>query len=610
MTSVESVFWRAYDRITEKVDRRLGWHRLPRPLGLAVLVGVRDTLRRENLHDTGAASGLPDTPPKPPTPEQLTARTVDGSYNDLANPRMGMAGSRFGRNVPLEKTYPEPAPGILEPSPREVSRSLMTRDRLIPATSVNSLVAAWLQFMIRDWFSHGRSAADNPWEIQLTDADPWPDRPMKIFRTPPDPAPPGGPAAPPAYVNTLTHWWDASHIYGTTIEHQAFVRSGQDGKLRIDADGTPPMPTGDADPARQPGFWLGLVLLQSLFTREHNSICDMLRGSYPAWSDEELFQRARLILAALTAKIHTTEWTPAVISHPTTVTALRANWWGLAGERLHRLVGRIVDNEVISGIPGGHTDHYEVPYSLTEEFAAVYRMHPLMRDDFDLRSLADDRQHGTYTLRDLAGPAAFDALVKVGHTDLLYSFGTMHPGLVTLHNFPRFLQEFVRPDGRMADLAATDIMRHRETGVPRYNEFRRLMHMPAPATFDELTDNRQWAHEIADVYHGDIERVDLMVGLFAEARPPGFAFSDTAFRIFVLMASRRLNSDRFLTRDFTPAVYTPEGLRWIADNTMCTVLLRHHPELRSVMRDVQNAFQPWNRSTPAGTSGPGGGTRS
>ena len=68
-----------------------------------------------------------------------------------------------------------------------------------------------------------------------------------------------------------------------------------------------------------------------------------------------------------------------------------------------------------------------------------------------------------------------------------------------------------------------------------------------------------------------------MVGMFAEPRPKGFAFSDTAFRIFILMASRRLNSDRFFTRDYTPDVYTEAGLDWIDDNTMAGVLLRHCP---------------------------------
>ena len=122
------------------------------------------------------------------------------------------------------------------------------------------------------------------------------------------------------------------------------------------------------------------MLLQTLFTREHNAVCDMLRDAYPEWGDEEIFQRARLIVAALIAKIHTVEWTPAVISHPTMITGMRANWWGIAGERLSRVFGRISDSEVVSGIPGAQTQHFGVPYSLTEEFTAVYRMHPLTPD--------------------------------------------------------------------------------------------------------------------------------------------------------------------------------------------------------------------------------------
>jgi hypothetical protein len=59
--------------------------------------------------------------------------------------------------------------------------------------------------------------------------------------------------------------------------------------------------------------------------------------------------------------------------------------------------------------------------------------------------------------------------------------------------------------------------------------------------------------------------VDTTVGLFAEPLPEGFGFSDTAFRIFILMASRRLKSDRFFTTDYTPRVYTPAGMQWIND---------------------------------------------
>src|SRR5690348_5074872 len=248
-----------YAKAADFVDRKIGWHRLPVPLGLAVLGGLRDVLRSQNLYDTSALPAVDLPTVAPATAEVRTNRTLDGTYNDLGEPRMGMAGSRFGRNVPLEEVEPEPLPRMMQPSPRAVSRALLTRDELIPATSVNALVAAWLQFMIRDWFSHGKGPRDTPWEIPLTDDDPWPARPMQVMRTRPDPtAPPGG-NHPPTHTNTETPWWDASQIYGTTPEHQQFVRTGQDGKLRVDTVGLPPIPDDPAtDPRRVPGFWLGL----------------------------------------------------------------------------------------------------------------------------------------------------------------------------------------------------------------------------------------------------------------------------------------------------------------------------------------------------------------
>jgi hypothetical protein len=84
-----------------------------------------------------------------------------------------------------------------------------------------------------------------------------------------------------------------------------------------------------------------------------------------------------------------------------------------------------------------------------------------------------------------------------------------------------------------------------------------------------------------------------MVGLYAERLPEGFAFSDTAFRVFILMATRRLKSDRFFTYDYRPAVYTKEGMEWIENNTMKSVLLRHYPNLHHALSGVDNAFKPW-----------------
>ena len=580
--------------LTERVDHSVGWDKLPPALGLATLAGIRGKLRAENLYDTNTAAPTMQTPvPVAQGERHLTARTDDGTFNDMSQPAMGAAGARFGRNFPISYGYPEPEPAILEPNPRIVSRELMTRHTFAPATTLNVLAAAWLQFMIRDWFSHGKSPKENPWKLPLKEGDPWHENPMQIMRTNPDPTrPPGDDGAPPTYINTETHWWDGSQIYGSRKEIQDRVRSGIDGKLTVGPNGLIPI---SPESVKEPGTWVGLALLFNLFTLEHNAICDRLKAEYPSMSDDELFDKARLINSALLAKIHTVEWTPGILGHPTLQIAMRANWWGLAGEWAYRNFGRLSKSELVSGIVGGRTNHFGVPYALTEEFVAVYRMHPLIPDDYAFRSAKTDALIEERPFREITDKRIPELFDQIPMTDLLYSFGIAHPGAIQLHNFPRDLQRYERPDGIFLDLASIDIMRSRELGVPRYNTFRQLLHKPAVRTFEELTTNREWAEEIRRVYDGDIDRVDTTVGLFAENPPKGFGFSDTAFRIFVLMASRRLNSDRFFTVDYTPRVYTQAGMEWLDNNTMKTVLLRHYPQLGPALAKIENAFAPWSR---------------
>lgn len=590
-----SVSWLA--ALDSLIDRKIGWFRLPLPLGILVLDGVRSFMRAKNLYDTSSLPTIPQPTPQPQGVSYLTARTADGTFNDLQYPLMGSAGTRFGHLFPLENAYPDAEPAILEPSPREVSRKLLGRSSFIPAETLNVLAAAWIQFMIRDWLNHGTSPKDNPWLIPLAPDDNWWQNPMQIMRTPPDPTrPPGTDNAPPTHINVETHWWDGSQIYGSSADMQKQVRSGQDGKLILTSRGLPPDPLL-AQLAERPGWWIGLAMMSSIFAREHNAICDHLKAEFPNWSDDELFDRARLINVGLMAKIHTVEWTPALIAHPTTQAAMRDEWWGLQGEKLSNLFGRLSSNEVLSGTPGSATNQFTAPYSHTEEFVAVYRMHPLIPDDYSFRSAADDHLIEARQFNEVTDRGANALLERVALGDLFYSIGTSNPGALTLHNYPRFLQTFRRPDGIVIDLAATDILRMRELGVPRYNQFRRLIHLEPVRSFEEMVppEHPEWADEIRRLYNNDIERVDLMVGLFAEPKPQEFGFSNTAFHVFILTAPRRLKSDRFFTNDFTPEIYTRTGLKWIANNTMLTVLLRHFPELRPALRGQTNAFVPWTR---------------
>ena len=599
---------RWFTAATEAVDRALGWDKLPLPLALTVLGGIRMRMRERNLYDTetpasraAAAARLPA-----PDPRQVTARSDDGSYNDLGDPAMGANQARFGRNVPLADTFPEAEPAILSPNPRTVSNELLARREFIPATTLNLFAATWLQFMVHDWFSHGKNSKQHKWRIPLAEDDPFPQRPMEILHTRRDPSADRDPDRPPTYSNVVTHWWDASQLYGSDARTVARGRSGVDGKLTIGADGLLPVDpaTGTAVAGVQGNWWFGLALMHHLFALEHNAVCDRLRADFPRWSDDDLFDHARLVIAALLAKIHTVEWTPAILGHPALQVAMRANWWGLEMERLSRLVGRLSDSEVISGIPGGPRDHFGVPYSITEEFVAVYRMHPLIPDAFSFRSHRDNQVLEVRQFPEVADRNARRLIEQLPFADLLYSVGTSHPGAITLRNFPNHLRLRREPDGSVIDLAAIDIMRSRERGVPRYNHFRRLVHRPPVRSFAELTDKPEWAEEIRRVYDGQIDRVDLSVGLFAEPLPQGFGFSDTAFRIFTVMASRRLNSDRFFTIDFNAHTYTQAGIDWIADNTFATVLTRHFPALAPSLRGVKNSFAPWTVATPAAAARP------
>jgi hypothetical protein len=101
-----SLLARLFARAAQAVDWSVGWTKLPPVLGVITLLGLRITMRQRNLYDTSTRGSTP-APPAPDGDRYLTARSADGGYNDLGQPAMGSAGTRFGRNVPLNQTYPD-----------------------------------------------------------------------------------------------------------------------------------------------------------------------------------------------------------------------------------------------------------------------------------------------------------------------------------------------------------------------------------------------------------------------------------------------------------------------------------------------------------------------
>lgn len=590
------------------------WYRRNLVLGILTLAYMRERLNKHNLKSTyppGVLIGFQDAGLVPPA-GVTHFRTADGSWNNMENPKEGAAGTRFPRNVEESAIRPETGDALMSPNPREISRKLLTREgEMKQVPFLNMLAASWINFQNHDWVSHGENLAREIHEIPLSDDDParrkYRQRAMFVAKTQPDVTRmPSGETVPISFINEVTHWWDGSQIYGSDQATVDRLRSHEGGKLRLNRDGTLPV---DERGIEETGFtrnwWVGLTMLHTLFASEHNAICDALAAANPGWDDNRLFNVARLVNAAIMAKIHSVEWTPAILPNPGLNDALNANWYGLLtnlfkrGSAKKTLANFNIANPELGGVVGNPINKHGVPYGLTQEFVEVYRLHSLLPEQIEVKSHVNGE-----TIQDVpfvrvrqAGSARLTA--SVGLADLFYSFGNQQPGQLVLNNFPAFMQNLSIPGNPLFDMGAVDILRARERGVPRYNEFRRQLGLNPIRRFEDLTRDAVQVQRLKEVYGDrpeDVERLDLLVGTLAEGtRPTGFGFGETMFQIFILNATRRLQADRFFTDNYNEETYTKEGLAWIDRADLKTVILRHYPELASTgLGNVKNAFEPWD----------------
>ena len=500
----------------------------------------------------------------------------------------------------------------------------------------------------------------------------------------------------------MTAWWDASQIYGhDDVSERRVKRNPADpAKLLMQPRGGHPG-AGEAQgylPILAPddpglamwqgqeavgfpdNFNIGLSFYHNLFVREHNLFVDAFRDSmravpdhdsglrrpdaprrpvpYGEVTDEELYQVARLVVAAEIAKVHTIEWTTQLLYNDPLYRAMNANWAGLfeeesrlsrISERIRRDLARSRDpakaNLLVSlfasgsGIVGmgnrmgdstwsmddpddlnAGVSHFGSPFNFPEEFITVYRLHPLMPDLIEFRRWDDDPNviRTRVPVVETVRAGATRAMDDGGLANWALSMGRQRLGLLQLNNHPRFLQNLAIPrlrseTGRI-DVAALDLIRDRERGVPRFNEFRRQYGLRSFRSFDELA-GPELAPTLREIYGthtcdstriitdaqrvpwpdavrapgpdgrppliddclgfpngtevDNIEDVDAVVGWLAEVpaeRPHGFAISETQFQVFILNASRRLFSDRFFTSSFRPEFYSTLGYRWVMNN--------------------------------------------
>ncbi len=611
---------------------------------LLVLKGMREELLEKNLHDpnidwSGHASiECPKVP---------THRTADGTCYVPKTPHVGAANVAFGRNVPVEFIDLDAKENLQNPSPVAVSKVFFTRGEFKPVPFLNMLAANWIQFMNHDWLSHGKNLERNPHEVHGTSE--------RVERTQTDDREYKKDYGKVS-LNRVTHWWDGSQVYGSSQEEQNATRAFSKGKMStVMVNGRELLPKNDQLDVRnnktnngyevtgfRDNWWVGLSMLHTLFVKEHNAIAEKLYQKYVKvdkasgkfiWRngknlltekelDEQIFQSARLVNAAVMAKIHTIEWTPAILANSTLRKGMYANWYGLAHPQTwSRLIKRIPGLQradfginagmTLSGIVGGKRNDLGVPYSITEEFTSVYRLHSLLPEALNIRRYSEKDKVVQIPMAATRNEKSYGIMASYDLKDLFYSFGTQHPGQLVLNNFPKFMQELSIPGHGTMDLGMVDVLRDRERGVPRYNQFRRAINLRPIAKYADFfmdgvaktEEQKQVLAKFYQVYGRDedgndnVEAIDLLVGNLAEeVRPENFGFGETMFQIFVLMASRRLMADPFYTDLYNSQVYTEAGLDWIdREGYMHKVIGRHMPELKPHMKGLTSAFNPWKK---------------
>ena len=304
---VASFFEAVVAAIYRVINRRRVWYRLPFPIAVINLLALRVDLRRLNLFDTETA---PLDPPVPIGFDVRHCRTADGTFNDLSKTWMGMANARFGRNAPLAQTFGEQPPGLYEPNPRVVSRDLLARSNFIPATTVNLFLAAWLQFMVHDWLSHGVNDRQSPpLRFPVPEGDDWP-KPEITFCAPVRITSAGRrtrvgrqPIATSSPIGGMDLKCTAPIPAALCAQRPANAlarRQAVFGRDRTSAarPGGRRRGPGPRIRRRQRQLVDRTFVMHTLFAREHNAIVDRLHIEYPDKDGEWLFQKARLINAA------------------------------------------------------------------------------------------------------------------------------------------------------------------------------------------------------------------------------------------------------------------------------------------------------------------------
>ena len=366
---------------------------------------------------------------------------------------------------------------------------------------------------------------------------------------------------PLRHPNLVTTFLDANMVYGSDANRAAALRTNDGtGRLKVsDGDLLPinnstffPDGTltndnrGLTDPATlfatgdvRANENIALTAVHTVFLREHNRLADEIKAANPDLGGEEIYQRARKLVAAQIQYITYSEYLPLLV-----------------GDR------------TIADYSGYDAN---VDPSISHLFsAAAFRMgHTQSFDEFLL--IGDDGQ--------ALPPVSLDqstfnpALVQQYGVDAilrgLFAQSTQAIDTKVIGELRNTL--FGPPGSGGIDLAAVDIQRGRDVGLPDYNQARVDFGLAPVTSFAEITSDVALQAVLAQVY-GDVNEIDAIVGGLAEDAVAGSMVGKFFQTVIADQFARLRDGDRFW---YENGQFTNEELSFIRGTSLSALLARN-----------------------------------
>ena len=514
-------------------------------------------------------------PDRGPTPQDPAVRSIDGSGNNLENASMGAAGTVLKRYAPAD--YADGVSAMSGPgrmSPRAISNLVVAQRHMQPNDlGASDFLWQWGQFLDHDLdLTNGTDPPESA-PIAMPPGDPAFDpngdgnHTMAFNRSLYDHDTGTGTTNPREQVNELTTWIDASQVYGSDETRVAALRTNDGtGRLRtsagdllpFNADGLPngggPSPelflAGDVRVNEQ----VGLIALHTLFVREHNRLAGLITRQHPGWTDEQIYQRARQLVGAEMQAITYNEFLPALLGE----------------DALPRYRGynpsvdaRIATEFSTAAFRFGHSGLSPTLQRLDERWREIPEGHLPLRDAFFAPRRIIDEGGIEPVLRGLAAQPMQRIDAEIVDDVRNFLFGA--------------------PGSGGFDLAALNLQRGRDHGLPTYNAVRSALGLRPAERFADVTSDRDVAQRLAAAY-ATADDIELWVGGLAEDRVGSGHVGPVIRGILVRQFTALRDGDRFWYRSrlSAPDIVAIESAR-LSD------IIRTNTSIRDIPDDVFQA---------------------